>query len=278
MSTGLGIFLSSFVVAIVILYGITMDRWNWRRIVKRATLGIFTFVVIAAAASGGLWLWNQLPPIPFGGLWLWNQPPPGLTRQTEYANVRLGMTPAEVLSVKSDPDELLEEDDDWRSLRRLIGIEELKKKGKSVKDYRYWEYLLNKGTLSVNTISVTFNEAKTAVVAISCSCSGGLIPNDHRLSSCPSIAGVMCGDSESDVVRKLGNPDTFQIGDDNGKLLAYRDLGISLTLYNPTPELVHLSGIDEQSYLGRFISLILTPRSIPEVHQVGIHERNYEWR
>jgi hypothetical protein len=86
----------------------------------------------------------------------------------------------------------------------------------------------------------------------------------------------MCGDSENGVARKLGNPDKFQIGDDNGKLLAYRDLGISLTLYNPAPELVHLSGIDEQSYLGRFLSLILTPRSIPEVHHVGIHEQNYE--
>jgi hypothetical protein len=177
MSTGLGIFLSSFVVSIVILYGITIDRWNWRRIVKRATLSIFTFVVIAAAASGGLWLWNQLPPIPLGRLWLWNKRPPGLTRQTEYADVRLGMTPTEVLSVKGDPDEVLEEDGHLWNLLTLIGIDELKKKGKNVKDYRYWQYLLNKGTFSVNTISVTFNEAKTAVVAISCSCSGGLIPN-----------------------------------------------------------------------------------------------------
>jgi hypothetical protein len=34
MSVGTGIFLSSVLLAIVILYGVAKDRWRWRRIVK----------------------------------------------------------------------------------------------------------------------------------------------------------------------------------------------------------------------------------------------------
>ena len=35
MTLGTGISLSMVVIAVVALYGITRDRWNWRRFVKR---------------------------------------------------------------------------------------------------------------------------------------------------------------------------------------------------------------------------------------------------
>jgi hypothetical protein len=51
MSLGTAIFLSSLVLAAVILYGMTMDRWPWRRIV----LGIgrtFALLLLVTAAAG----------------------------------------------------------------------------------------------------------------------------------------------------------------------------------------------------------------------------------
>jgi hypothetical protein len=82
MSLGLGIFLSTLVLAVVILYGLTKDRWGWRRILKRTALTLLAL----AAIIGGVYFWNQLP-VP----------------QTEYAGIRIGMTPDEVMYIKGFP-------------------------------------------------------------------------------------------------------------------------------------------------------------------------------
>jgi hypothetical protein len=53
MSLGTGIFLSSLVLATVILYGITKDRWPWRRIVSHTarTLALFALAAIVVMAA-----------------------------------------------------------------------------------------------------------------------------------------------------------------------------------------------------------------------------------
>jgi ABC-type Fe3+ transport system permease subunit len=85
MSTGLGILLSSVVLALVMLYAITKDRWRWRQIARISALALaLTGVVI-----GGLYLWNQLPA--------------NVSPQTEYEGVRLGMTPDEVMYIRGSP-------------------------------------------------------------------------------------------------------------------------------------------------------------------------------
>jgi hypothetical protein len=50
-------------------------------------------------------------------------------------------------------------------------------------------------------VDVTFNPEKTAVVAIECF-------SLERQTSCPPICGVTYGDSEQEVIRKLGTPGT----------------------------------------------------------------------
>jgi hypothetical protein len=90
MSIGTAIFLSSCVFAVVILYGVTKDRWPWRRFVARSALVILGIIVAAGAIIGGFIFLNQ-PPTPI------------LARQTEYAGLRLGMSPNEVLYIKGTP-------------------------------------------------------------------------------------------------------------------------------------------------------------------------------
>jgi hypothetical protein len=51
---------------------------------------------------------------------------------------------------------------------------------------------------------VKSNPEKTAVIVIECY-------SDDRLGRCPSIAGISDGNSEQEVVRKLGRPDTSRI-------------------------------------------------------------------
>jgi hypothetical protein len=201
MSLGLGIFLSSLVLAVVILYGLTKDRWGWRLMLKRTAL---TFLVLAAII-GGVYFWNQLPVT--------------VTPQTEYAGIRIGMTPDEVMYIKGFPPTVFGEprdDGDWKGFQPAIETKDLEK-GKRVQDYRDWSY----GPPN-SRIDIKFNEAKDAVIAVQCY-------SGDRLGSCPSIAGVTDGDSEKEVIRRLGNPDTSRI-EGVTKTMAYRNLGITLKL------------------------------------------------
>ena len=86
MDLGTSIFLSTLLFSVVVLYGITKDRWNWGRLVKRTSIWCFGLIVLGAATDGGLHLYNQIPPT--------------VARQTQYAGLRLGMTKDEVLYIK----------------------------------------------------------------------------------------------------------------------------------------------------------------------------------
>jgi hypothetical protein len=46
MSTGDGIFLSSILIGLVMLYGQTKDRWNWSKVVKITGVVIFSLSII----------------------------------------------------------------------------------------------------------------------------------------------------------------------------------------------------------------------------------------
>jgi hypothetical protein len=87
MSLGLSIFLSALVFAVIYLYRLTRDRWNWRKIVKRLSLGILLFVLLIAFAVTGFYFWSAWIP-----------------KQAEYAGLRLGMTMDEVKYIKQKPD------------------------------------------------------------------------------------------------------------------------------------------------------------------------------
>jgi hypothetical protein len=104
--------------------------------------------------------------------------------------------------------------------------------GKRVQDYREWSY-----ETSEIRIDITFNEARDAAIAVQC------YSND-RAGRCPSITGVRDGDSEKEVIRKLGNPDTCHIGGVT-KNMDYRNLGIRLTL---TKEGVYMLMVLDRKY------------------------------
>jgi hypothetical protein len=111
-------------------------------------------------------------------------------------------------------------------------------KGKLVQDYRVWSY-----EQSSNHIDVTFNPEKTVVVAIACY-------SIDRQGRCPSIGGVKDGDSELEVVRKLGTPGTSRT--ERGlpnmttmEFITYPKSGIELWLGK---ERVYMLGINDPKY------------------------------
>jgi hypothetical protein len=222
MSVGWAIFLSSFVLAVVVLYGITKDRWRWRRIVKRTALTLAAITALTGAVIGGSYIWNQLPA--------------PLASQAEYAGLRLGIGPDEVMYIKGYPPMVLGEVDGeglWAG-QPVISTKDLEN-GKRAQDYRDWQY-----EYSTSRLDITFNPEKTAVVAISCYSS-------DRLKRCPSIVGLSDGDSEQAVIRKLGAPGTARI-EGVAKFISYPELAVQLWL---SKEQVYMIGVNDRKYQRR---------------------------
>ncbi|WP_245277538.1 hypothetical protein [Rhizobium leguminosarum] len=61
MSLGTGLFLSALVLSLVILYSVTRDRWNWRRVALWGTLGPLAVLIVLAAAAYLVWRWEDRP-------------------------------------------------------------------------------------------------------------------------------------------------------------------------------------------------------------------------
>ena len=127
MSIGLGIFLSSLLFALILLYLITRDRWNWRRIARRLGVGALIFGCLTGLVAGGIYVWNGFAPV---------------VKQTEYAGLRLGTTMEEAKYVKGLPTHVYDEfgrEGIPKGLRRMIPIKELEKE-KKIEDYNDWIY------------------------------------------------------------------------------------------------------------------------------------------
>lgn len=198
MDLGTGIFLSTIVLAIVVLYGITKDRWNWRRLIKRTALACLGFVLLGAVGGGGVYLYNHMP-VTVG-------------TQREYAGIRLGMNQDEVLYIKGYPPTVLAEEVPEPKLKGFLLVLDTNKleKGKSVRDYRHWSYK----ELS-RSINIAFDEA-AKVAAIQCY-------SEDKLGRCPAIAGIEDGNQEARVFRILGDTPHSEITGVT-KSLTYRNL------------------------------------------------------
>ncbi|MDX1000809.1 hypothetical protein GOE08_06860 [Sinorhizobium medicae] len=61
MSLGTGLFLSALVLSLVILYAVTRDRWNWRRIALWGTLGPMAVILVVSSVGYLVWLWEDRP-------------------------------------------------------------------------------------------------------------------------------------------------------------------------------------------------------------------------
>jgi hypothetical protein len=220
MAIVLVIFLSSVVFALVIFYAITKKRWRWAR-------ALIALIILSSVATGGLYFWKQLPPT--------------IAPQTEYADIRLGMAPDEVLSVNGSPPAVYgeaEKEGKWRGFQPIIETKNLEE-GKVIQDYRVWSYEQRS-----NHIDVTFNAEKTAVVAIVCY-------STDRQGRCPSIGGVKDGDSKPEVVRKLGTPGTSRTQQglrnmNTMEFITYPKSGIELWLGKE--ERVYMLGINDPKH------------------------------
>ncbi len=203
MSLGTGIFLSTLVIALVALYGITKDRWNWRRFVKRSVFVCFGMVLLGGMAGGAVYFYRQLPTV--------------VGRQTEYAGLRLGMSRDEVLYVNGYPPSVLADDLDpaWTGFYVVVETSKLEK-GKTIHDYSRWSYAGYN-----HNINVAFNDAKT-VAAIHCF-------SKDELRRCPAIAGIADGDYEPEVLRAFGNNPVAKITGTT-KSLTYPEIGVRLHL------------------------------------------------
>jgi hypothetical protein len=219
MSLGTGIFLSSILLALVLLYVTTKDRWGWRRFAKRIGVFVLLLVVIAVLVGGGFYLWSNLP----------------VGQQAHYAGLEIGNSPEEVMYRKGSPPTVfgeLNNETGFEGWQRLIDTTKLEK-GKTIQDYGEWSYSLPSGR-----IDVTFSTDKTAVIAIQCFSS-------DRLSRCPTLAGITDGDREEEVVRIFGAPDSSRISGVT-KTLAYRKIGVSFTLEQ---QKVYMLGINDLKWV-----------------------------
>ena len=200
------------------------------RIVVLSTLAIF--VIIAAAASI------------IAGFSFLESTPPKLARQTDYAGLRLGMSPIEVIYAKDTPhavsqrEEIVEfnSNDDIPKVDLQLKLEA----GKAISDYRHWDYQMTHPTSGIveRLLDVNFNSDRTALVTIRC------IAYDDFYGRCPSIAGVIDGSTEQDVIQRLGPPNSTEIKS-GIKVLTYRTLGIGLRLRK---ERVYLLSITDANY------------------------------
>jgi hypothetical protein len=186
MELGTGIFLSSALIALVLLYGFTKDRWPWRKKLGEmlrvgAIIILACVAVIAIAQFWEKWFPPQL-----------ERQTSQLERQTQYAGLRLGMSPQEVMYIKGYPPAVFGEEstEGWSKPIKPIKTDKLEK-DKKVTDYTVWFYEQYK-----YSIGVVFNDKRTALTRIICHSDDGF---DH----CPSIASVSDGTSEWVVLHKL---------------------------------------------------------------------------
>lgn len=207
MDLGTGIFLSSALIALVLLYGFTKDRWRWRRIIVRTFQACAVLLVGIIGVVAIVQYWDHFFPTK-------------LSRQTQYAGLKLGMKPEDVMYIKGYPPVVISDEENpdpaWKGWFGVIKTEELPK-GKKVTDYKHWSYNLYK-----HTLNVAFNDERTAVIGMHCH-------SEDKLSRCPSIGTVTDGTSEQEALRKLGGRAEYRI-DGVSKALRFPDLGVKLTL------------------------------------------------
>jgi hypothetical protein len=201
MSIGSGIFFSALIFAIVYLYKITRDRLDWRKVARRSLIGFASIIAFVALGLSIMFVYENIQEIPH--------------RATAYADLRLGMSMAEVKYVKGYPTDVLEnlgeESGDTKGFRRVIAVTELKN-GQKVEHYATWEYAQ---TDQKHRIEVDFDNIGT-LNQIACF--------SQDTTNCPILFGIRDGTSENALLEKLGNPTNEEI-DGVTKRIEYQQLG-----------------------------------------------------
>lgn len=192
------IFLATVAISILILHYWRGEQWGSRNNSKKLVIWTSVVGALLIFTIVGLALFENLP-----------------KKQSEYHELALGMTKAQVVYIKGTPTNVSLGDikDGGKTLIKTENIEQDLK----IEDFNYWNYSGNKG----QHIDIDFDKDGSGVIGIGC----------YSLSSrsCPSILGISTGNAERDVLRNLGKPDTEEIT--NGvKTMSYKDLNVIVTL------------------------------------------------
>jgi hypothetical protein len=94
MELGTGLFLSAVFLGTIALFIATKDRWNWKRVARRAIGGAVVLLVLIFIGVWG-YTWYEGRPVPQDELW----------------GIKLGMNQAEVKYLKGEPNN--SDDDRW---------------------------------------------------------------------------------------------------------------------------------------------------------------------
>lgn len=259
MTLGTGIFLSTLIVSILLLYKWTRERWNWARGFKR----FFVFLVAISAITGL-------------GFWGYDAYKNHVVKQTEYEGVKLGMSKDEVLYVKGEPDQLLTPIDydpfsggrnlfldngkpqkkvspistenylDSLSDKELLHLYQQKggkltpQQTKALEVYRKGKYLQSTVwlyDLNIARLFITFDPKSKKVIEISCK------PTEDYYG-CDSLLKIAKGDTENELMDRLKKPSKSLM---NGlfKMVEYQNLNLRFTLKQQ--EVVGMAVVDFNS-------------------------------
>src|SRR5262245_27041073 len=161
MSLGLGIFLSTFLISILLLYRWTRDRWNWRKLLLRVSLAILSLILLSALT-----------------LFVYFKYENRVTKQNSYSDIALGMTVDEVFYIKGEPSSVLDSEnkDGWYLIINTRDI----KKGKTVRDFLGWQFAQEAN--ESDSLNVLFADRTKRVSRISCSSKSNF--------NCTSVLGI----------------------------------------------------------------------------------------
>jgi hypothetical protein len=194
VTLGTGIFLSSILLGLILVFWITRDRVRWSRVF--------------------LWLGGGLAAIIGAFLFYDNyQPPP--TRQSEYADLKLGMKQIEVSYIKGVPTHVFEDDGSKPGLQKMIAVGELNQ-GQKASDFLAWSYEIYNGRLDVDF------DSEKRVNAIRCYAKGTY--------GCPSVLGLDTGSDEEEVIKRLGKPTQSALSSSATKRIVYQPLNLMFYL------------------------------------------------
>jgi hypothetical protein len=179
---------------------------------RRLFFGVLIIVCLIGVVSGGGYVWNQLPT--------------KISKQTEYAGLRLGMTMNDVIFVKGIPNNTYNEG-------KSEGEMEVFSWDKKIEDYNEWSYEGDK-----RRTDIVFDKEKNILIAIRCF-------SADKPARCPAISGITDGDSEKKLYRKFGPPDTSSQIYEGAKTVQYKKIGVVFYL---TKQTVYMMGINDTRY------------------------------
>lgn len=204
MPAGTAIFLAALVFAVLYLYQITRDRWNWRRVVRSSLMAVAAMVAFLSSILAGIFVFDKIS----------NRP----KKQTGYTDLRLGMTMAEVKYAKGYPPYVLENPESQKDTGPWMGNTVIATKDfaadQRAENYRSWGYETDAhGT----RVDIDFATTTKSVNRIACYSQGNM--------NCPSLLGVYDGTNEAYIIEQFGKPTHEEI-DGVAKKITYANLGI----------------------------------------------------